>query len=158
MSRMIALVLCLAGLLFAAGVYAADSGVQIDPSMGLRIGPAVAAPVAIPPSVPAEVPIQEIVALALTLFAFSLRRFSPGVPWLHTPGALVVVSLATMLLTALAGAIAAQGISVRVVLLAITSAMTAALAQSNPSLGGATPDAAVPSPFVLPPPDPKKVA
>ncbi len=118
-----------------------DAG-QYDASMSMSVGK-VAAPVvaksattAIPPSAPVEVPIQELVALALTLLAFSLRRFSPGVALLHTPGALALVSTGTALLTAVAGAIAHQGLSVRVVLLALTAAMTSALAQANTSPGG----------------------
>lgn len=138
-TRIIPLCLLALGLMAAAAhvARAVPDAATYDASMSHAVAVApVQVITATAPAAPAEVPIQELVALGLTLFAFCLRRFSPGVAWLHTGTGLALVSTLTMILTAVAGAIAHQGVSVRVVLVALTSAMTAALAQANTSPQG----------------------
>jgi hypothetical protein len=145
-TRIIPLCLLLLGLALIARAHAAPDAAFYDASMQHAVTVAPLQVVTAPAAAPVEVPIQEAVALTLTLFAFCLRRFSPHVAWLHTGTGLALISALTMILTAVAGAIAHQGVGVRVVLVALTSAMTAALAQANTSPEG-TGALAVPPPL-----------
>lgn len=125
--------------LFVGGVLAAPALAQaLDGGTHAAVmAPApVPVPVMAPVATPTPVPIQEIVATVLTLAAFCLRRFAPSFTWMHTPAALGMVSTGVALLTGLAGAIAANGLSVRVVLVAVTAFMTSALSMANPSKPG----------------------
>ena len=121
--------------LFALGYAYADS---------LDAGPAVVAHVEPPPVARGVVPIaptgplspqdvQSLVVVGLTFLAFCLRRFAPEVHWLRSSAALGAISLASALLTGVAGAILEHGLSVRVVCMGAAAFMTSALAQMAPA-------------------------